>query len=283
MEAISFTAIDVETMTAERTSACAIGLVRVENGVILQKFYSLINPVPDDREQTNSHVHGITPEMVASAPTFGELWPFIRCYLDGSIVVAHNAEFDVDVLLKTSARFGIEISFRQVIDTMAITHVGLTESCRLSGIPLDAHHDALCDATACARILLASMGINYTEHHYEKMTVSGRRQRSLSPEAKTPLPADEVSDSSTPFFEKRVVITGILATFPEREQLAMLLRNYGADINTSISSKTNIVIVGQGAGPSKMRKIEELREKGIDIRVIEEPELLQILDTHDMK
>ena len=63
----------------------------------------------------------------------------------------------------------------------------------------------------------------------------------------------------------------------------MLLRSYGADINTSISSKTDIVIVGQGAGPSKMRKIEELREKGIDIRVIEEPELLQILDTHDMK
>lgn len=60
----------------------------------------------------------------------------------------------------------------------------------------------------------------------------------------------------------------------------MLLRSYGADINTSISSKTDIVIVGQGAGPSKMRKIEELREKGIDIRVIEEPELLQILDAH---
>lgn len=60
----------------------------------------------------------------------------------------------------------------------------------------------------------------------------------------------------------------------------MLLRSYGADINTSISSKTDIVIVGQGAGPSKMRKIEELREKGADIRVIEEPELLQILDAH---
>lgn len=104
----------------------------------------------------------------------------------------------------------------------------------------------------------------------------------LSSEAVRPIDPEEVADKTTPFFLKRVVITGILATFPEREQLAMLLRNYGADINTSISGKTDIVIVGQGAGPSKMRKIEELREKGIDIRVIEEPELLQILDAHGM-
>ena len=42
MECFDFTAIDFETMTAEHTSACAIGIVRVENKVIVQKFYSLI-------------------------------------------------------------------------------------------------------------------------------------------------------------------------------------------------------------------------------------------------
>lgn len=107
-----------------------------------------------------------------------------------------------------------------------------------------------------------------------------KKETKLSSEAVRPIDPEEVADKTTPFFQKRVVITGMIATFPEREQLAMLLRSYGADINTSISSKTDIVIVGQGAGPSKMRKIEELREKGIDIRVIEEPELLQILDAH---
>ena len=107
-----------------------------------------------------------------------------------------------------------------------------------------------------------------------------KKETHLSAESVRPIDPEQVNDKTTPFFLKRVVITGILATFPEREQLAMLLRSFGADINTSISSKTNIVIVGQGAGPSKMRKIEELREKGSDIRVIEEPELLQILDAH---
>ena len=60
MEKHTFTVIDIETMTPERTSACALGLVRVENDVIVQKFYSLIKPIPDDRTVTNTHVHGIT-------------------------------------------------------------------------------------------------------------------------------------------------------------------------------------------------------------------------------
>lgn len=55
------------------------------------------------------------------------------------------------------------------------------------------------------------------------------------------------------------------------------LQSLGADINTSISKKTNIVVIGDGAGPSKLRKIEELRESGCDIRIIYEPELIDIL------
>ena len=48
-------------------------------------------------------------------------------------------------------------------------------------------------------------------------------------------------------------------------------------INTSISKRTDIVIVGKGAGPSKMQKIEELQAQGHNLRVIEEPELLSIM------
>lgn len=68
METQDFVAIDFETMTPELTSACAIGLVRVHNGVISQKYYSLIKPIPDFRTERNTHVHGLTDEMVADAP-----------------------------------------------------------------------------------------------------------------------------------------------------------------------------------------------------------------------
>ena len=105
----------------------------------------------------------------------------------------------------------------------------------------------------------------------------------LSRDAKKPIDASEVANQSTPFFQSRVVITGMLSSFPEREQLALLLRKYGADINTSISGKTNIVIMGVGAGPSKMKKISEYQAKGHDIRIIYEEELLDILKEYEMK
>lgn len=52
---INFVAIDFETMTPELTSACAVGMVQVVNGVIMQKFYSLIKPYPDERTESETH------------------------------------------------------------------------------------------------------------------------------------------------------------------------------------------------------------------------------------
>ena len=42
MDNLNFTALDFETMTPERSSACAIGLVKVVDGVILEKYYTLL-------------------------------------------------------------------------------------------------------------------------------------------------------------------------------------------------------------------------------------------------
>ena len=283
MKHIDFTAIDFETMTAARTSACAIGIVRVENCVITQKFYSLIKPIPDAKESNNTYVHGITPEMVINAPTWLELWPVIEKYFIGQIVVCHNADFDTDVLERVCKHYEIPLFMEKVIDTMMITQSSLKDACAMAGIPLENHHDALCDATACARIMLACMGVKYKPHTYEKVTTADKMQRKLSSEAKKPLEASEVENKETPFFQKKVVLTGVLGAFPVREDIANTLKRYGADINSSISAKTNIVIVGYGAGPSKMRKIEELNAKGADIRIIYEPEFLEIIKKYDIK
>lgn len=283
MEHFNFTSIDFETMTAERTSACAIGLVRVENDVIVQKFYSLINPIPDDREKTNEFVHGITKDMVSNAPTWEELWPTISKYINRQSIVCHNHDFDLDVLDKICAYYGIDFELERVVDTFSITHCSLPDACAIAGISLEGHHDALCDATACARILLTCMGVEYREHHYEKMTVTGKRKRDLSSDSKNPLADDDIENKETPFFHQKIVLTGLLKSYPLREDLACLLKKYGADINTSISKKTNMVIVGDGCGPSKMKKIEELQSQGINIRVIKEPEFLEIVEKYGIK
>ena len=284
MKCLDFTAIDFETMTAEMTSACAIGIVRVENGVIVQKFYSLIKPVPDSRSHNNTHVHGITPEMVDKAPTFEELWPSIKGYFEHQIIVAHNTSFDMAVLDQTLDAYHIDVIIKESIDTIDITHMSLADSCALSGIPLGEHHDALCDATACAMIMLKASGISCKvdtkPDYYDSKMFRGKH---IDSETKKPLCDDQVECKETPFFHKKVVLTGTLFSYPKREEIACILRKYGADINTSISKVTDIVVAGSGAGPSKMKKIDDFNSHGCNIRVILENELLEIMEKYGMK
>ncbi len=285
MEYFDFTAIDFETMTAERTSACAIGIVRVENCVITQKFYSLIKPIPDSRTKNNSFVHGITPEMVQNAPTFEELWPVIRHYFEKQVIVCHNADFDADVLDRVSNFYGIDFPIKEMIDTMQITHAGLAESCASANIPLPDHHDALCDATACAMIILTCWGVDNFRNEKKKDNPNGidHSNKKIDTETLRPLCDEDIENKETPFFHKKVVLTGTLTAFPKREIIADILKHYGADINTSISKHTNIVVVGAGAGPSKMKKIHDLNASGCQIRVIEEPEFLDIIEKFNIK
>ncbi|NDV46188.1 hypothetical protein D0T49_03920 [Paludibacter sp. 221] len=86
-----------------------------------------------------------------------------------------------------------------------------------------------------------------------------------------------VVNTETIFYDKKVVITGIFEKYPIRDTLAYYLKCLGADVNTSISSKTNIVCVGTEAGPKKIEKINQLNQSGCNIKVINENELKEIL------
>ena len=99
----------------------------------------------------------------------------------------------------------------------------------------------------------------------------------LNKKYRTKLDEDEVTDKSTIFYNSKVVITGVFETY-SRNELGELIQKLGAKINQSISTQTNIVIVGESAGPRKMEKITELKDAGIDIRIIREQELLSILN-----
>lgn len=83
----------------------------------------------------------------------------------------------------------------------------------------------------------------------------------------------EVEDTSHLFYKKKVVITGTFEKFPFREEMAKLLHEVGADVNSSISKKTDYVIVGESAGPKKLEKIENL-----GIPTISEVEFLKLFN-----
>ena len=69
-----YIAFDVETPNRNSDRMSAIGLTVVEDGAVLQSYYTLVNPeVPFD--PFHIRLTGITPAMAAEAPTFSELWP----------------------------------------------------------------------------------------------------------------------------------------------------------------------------------------------------------------
>ncbi len=238
---INFVAIDFETMTPELTSACAVGMVQVVNGVIMQKFYSLIKPYPDERTERNTFVHGITEEMVENAPTWDIVFPVLRSFAQSGCIACHNEGTEANILSRLAEVYNLDMPGYQIIDTMRLLpgNNSLKKMCELMGIEMHDHHDALADATACAEIVLKGAGIDVTHHHYEKPDY--KSHKSLTGEVKQPLADEDVANKDNPFFHQKVVITGVFTAFPDREKLAFRLRDCGADINSSISAKTNIV------------------------------------------
>lgn len=162
---MDFVAIDFETANAKRESACSLALTVVKNNQIVDELYSLIKP-ETDFSWRNIQIHGITPQMVAQAPKFDQLWPHIKQFFTPSqIVVAHNARFDNSVLQKTLAHYQIDPPHFLSLDTLAtsrafydsLTNYKLNTICDELNINLEHHHNALDDCEACANILLSQI------------------------------------------------------------------------------------------------------------------------------
>jgi|GEM_PF-465898 len=296
---LSFTAIDFETANEQRTSLCAIGVVKVENGVITKTWKQMVQP-PDLRvDSRNQAVNRISYEDLLNAPTFPDVWDEFKEMIDGSVVVAHNAEFDMNVLQQTLYYYGLdEPNFRSLC-TLKLSHIAfpqlddyrLSDVTKYLGLEFR-HHSCDEDARVCAEIAIQAIpriSVNKLDLDDVDLTrslikASSKTKSSGFSEAYSDKRIDSDllkpqlggADPNHPFYGRRLVFTGDLRAMP-RSEAAELVRGLGADINTSISKKTQIVVIGDGAGPSKLRKIEELQDQGVEIRLIYEEEFLQIL------
>lgn len=81
---------------------------------------------------------------------------------------------------------------------------------------------------------------------------------------------------NNPFYDHKIVITGEFSL--SRKEIAQILKDYGADVNTSISKLTNYVLVGSAPGTSKVAKIKQLKEQGYEIRILNEEDFFRIIN-----
>ncbi len=156
-----FIAIDVETANFERSSICAIAAVKVENGVIVDSRYSLINPEPCYYTRACTRVHGLTDDDTWNAPSFGTVWTQWQPWLHGYTLVAHNAPFDSACIAAACKIYRLDQP-AQFLCTLAAARKNIPRGmcpsksldmlCEFFGIPLNNHHNALADAEACAKL-----------------------------------------------------------------------------------------------------------------------------------
>lgn len=157
-----FAAIDFETANTEPSSVCAVGVVIVRNGEVVDSFYSLIQPEPNYYNYLCSRVHGITRSATDNAPLFPEVWAKIEPKIQGLPLVAHNKAFDEYCLKAVMRCYGMDYPDYTFYCTLRASRrvFPYLKSHQLPNVALQCgydlknHHHALADAEACAAIAM---------------------------------------------------------------------------------------------------------------------------------
>jgi len=159
---MDFVAIDFETATHERNSACEMGICVVENGSIVTTKTWLIKPPSFPYfHPRNIDVHGIKPQDVVNAPTFEDIWHEAEELMYGNLMIAHNAAFDAGVLRSCLDYYGF---FKPKINYLCSISLAKKSWKDLKTYGLRSladhhqiqftHHRAGADAEVCAKISL---------------------------------------------------------------------------------------------------------------------------------
>ena len=158
-----FVVFDVETtgLDPENDRIVEIGAVRVEKGKITDKYQKLINPGIPMPEEASAENH-ITDSMLKKCPDIKDVLPSFLQFVDGDVLVAHNAAFDASFLRKACSDLHYNAP-AEYFDTMRLSvywpnlpNRKLESFLSAAGIKNDNAHRALCDAKATAELTVIS-------------------------------------------------------------------------------------------------------------------------------
>ncbi len=165
LDKLIYVVFDTETTglhPSEGDEIIQLGAIRVVNGQMLyheaiDQLVDPLRPVP----QTSVEIHGIQPELLPGQPTIDKVLPYFHKFAENSVLVAHNAAFDMRFLQLKEEKTGIRFD-NPVLDTLLLSSIihpnqdshsleGLAE--RLN-VTIVGRHTALGDAIVTAEVLL---------------------------------------------------------------------------------------------------------------------------------
>jgi DNA polymerase-3 subunit epsilon len=295
-------AIDFETANSTRGSACAVGVAVVAGGQVVAEGATLIDPEMEF-EGYCSMVNGLDEAAVKGAPTLPQVWPALSELLDGQLVVAHNASFDMAVMRNAGARYDVASGPTfEVLCTYRMARAKWPELpsyslgyvAPLCGIEFD-HHEAGQDAHAAACVAVAlyqSVGASSLREGLEGLRVGPGR---MTPEAYQPcalptMPGLNSTDGNPdanpnhPLYGRSMCFTGTLLSMPRRDAQARIV-DMGCTFKNSVGKKLDYLVLGDGDfalfadghRTGKLDKAMELIAAGAPIEIIPERDFLALL------
>ena len=286
----SFVGIDFETLYPQRVSACSVGMVKYIDGEIVDRYYTLIRPpfdYPGKKGSVLTWVHGLTEDMVKDAKTFEELLPEMERFVDGLPLVAHNACVEKACIRDACVFYGVEtkLDYENIYDTLPLSRqaeakLGILEEgpgshqldtvCKRFGIVDNNHHNALADAEMCGNLMVVFQRILNEGETMEVADTPSMPNQKYNPEDKVQR-TDLENIVDNPFKNQVVVLTGFAKS--DSQEYAHKLNELGAIIKDGVNKKTNILITGYNAGPSKMQKAQD-----VGARIMSEEEFKEIIN-----
>ena len=307
---MDFISIDFEIANNNLNSACSMGMVFVKDNQIIEEKYYLIHPPTMEFDKDMILVHGIKPIDVLSAPYFNVIWEEIMQHFDQTIIVAHNAQFDMSVLYACLQEYSLEMPEFNYLCSIPIStkatkgaKVGnsLKERCLHFGIEFENHHNAIADARACAQLVIKSIESkkaktisSYIARHsslpIKKFSELKPQTHLFKRKTYNSINISEIAatvenfNEDHPFYEKNIVFTGSLQTI-DRLTAMQYVVNLGGIIKSGVSRRTNYVIVGhqdkslvgENGLSTKEVKAYNLIEKGNEIKILNEHEFTKLL------
>ena len=311
-----FVAIDIETADHCPASICQVAIISFEKDSISDYFETLINPLGSS--WAHSRIHKITEEQVTKSPTFIEVEPIIRKYLNKRNVVAHNAAFERNCFNNACESFDLPLFDCEWVDSVKLARIAwpniknkkgkishtLDSVCDFLEIELD-HHDAFSDALAAAKIAmmacLENNEISFREGYFQSEWMSKKKyiteygieipyysnaQSIIEPPESENLIT--VSDMKNKDGEIYVTFTGAFKRV--KSALKYDAIQLGCEVLNNATKQTTVLVVGSfnenrvnDKKSSKQKRIEELNKDGANIPIVNEDDFFKAFQTKKKK
>lgn len=283
-----YVVLDLETtgLSPGWNSIIEIGAIKICEGKIIDTYQQLINPgfEIDDFIQ---RLTGITNDMLVSQPSISDVLPDVEAFIQNSIIVGHNVNFDINFLYDNFVYFMDKPFTNGFIDTMRIArkvfpdleHHRLIDIVYELGIAGSEFHRALSDCEytyKCYETMKAIIEADFGgKGNFKSLFNNYYHEKSINlSELK---PDSEEFDTTHPLYNKVCVFTGALEKYT-RQQAAQIVVNLGGQCENNVTKKTNFLILGNNdyctsikdGKSNKQKKAEEYKLKGQDITIISE-------------